>query len=121
MYLISIYFDEKTTKRIQQYINKVAQRTGNPFMTEGRVPPHITVSAFDTRQEESAIRCLREKTRQLEGGTLQWTSIGAFLPNVIYLSPVLNEYLHKLSVEFYDSIRQLEDTIISPYYRPFQW
>ena len=53
MYLISIYFDEETNKRIQRYINLVAEKTGNTFMTAGHVPPHITVSAFEAREEEN--------------------------------------------------------------------
>ena len=55
MYLISIYFDPKTNKKIQQYINKVARQTGNTFMLDGNVPPHITISAFETIDEQAAI------------------------------------------------------------------
>ena len=50
MYLVSIYFDEKTTSRIQGYITQVAKRSGNPFMIEKNVPPHLTISAFETRR-----------------------------------------------------------------------
>ena len=34
MYLISAYFDEKTNRIINRYINQIAAKTGNPFMTE---------------------------------------------------------------------------------------
>lgn len=50
MYLISIYFDDKTNNRIQQAINQVAKKSGNTFMLDAEVPPHITVSAFETGQ-----------------------------------------------------------------------
>ena len=46
MYLISIYFDEKTDKKIRNLINHVAQKTGNDFMQEHHVPPHITVTGI---------------------------------------------------------------------------
>ena len=39
MYLVSIYFDENTNKKLQQYINKVAEQTGNTFMLDEKVPP----------------------------------------------------------------------------------
>ena len=55
MYLISVYFDEKTNKNIQNLIAKVAKKTGNDFMIEGKVPPHITVSAFETKQEAEVL------------------------------------------------------------------
>ena len=51
MYTISIYFDEKSNKTIQQYINQIAKLTGNTYMVDEQVPPHITLSAFDTKKE----------------------------------------------------------------------
>lgn len=121
MYLVSIYFDEKTNKTIQNYINQVAEKTGNAFMIDGKVPPHITISAFETRQEEKVIEVLEAAASKISSEQLQWTSVGAFFPYVIYLAPVLNEYLHLTVQTIYDSIAEIEDTIISPYYRPFQW
>ena len=49
MYHISLYFDEKTNKIIQQYINLIAKKSGNTYMLDNQVPPHITLSAFDTQ------------------------------------------------------------------------
>lgn len=121
MYLISIYFDEKTNKKIQQYINQVAEKTGNTFMLDGNVPPHITISAFETRQEEKVIEVLEKVVQNLTPGKLQWASVGQFFPYVIFLAPVLNEYLHELSVQIYDALSQVEDIMISPYYQPLQW
>ncbi len=50
MYTISVYFDEKSNKTIQQYINQIARQTGNTYMLDEQVPPHITISAFDTKK-----------------------------------------------------------------------
>lgn len=63
MYLVSIYFDEKTNKTIQGLIDKVARKTGNNFMIAGKVPPHITVSAFETKHEEEIMGRLRTVAR----------------------------------------------------------
>ena len=121
MYLISIYFDEQTNKRITQYIHQVAKKSGNTFMLDGNVPPHITISSFETRNEEKVIQVLERKLPELKRGTLQWASVGVFLPYVIYLAPVLNEYLHNLSLCIYKSVVEVEDTTISRFYRPLQW
>ena len=43
MYLVSVYFDDKSNKIISDYINKIAQKTGNTFMTDNHVPPHLTI------------------------------------------------------------------------------
>lgn len=121
MYLVSIYFDEKTNKKIQQYINKVAEKTGNAYMLDGNVPPHITISAFETQNEETAIEKLEGVVKNLKRGKLQWVSVGQFFPYVLYIAPVLKEYLHEMSVTLYDTLVQMEGVKISPYYKPFGW
>lgn len=121
MYLVSIYFDDKTNERIQQYINQVAKRTGNLFMVEGKVPPHITVSAFHAKSEEQAIELFYKVVEGLKGGSVQWVSVGVFLPYVIYLAPVLDEYLHGMSARVYEELSMVEGIQIRPCYKPFQW
>ena len=49
MYLISAYFDQRTTKNLQKYIDRIAQEAGNTFMTQNHVPPHMTISAIEAR------------------------------------------------------------------------
>lgn len=121
MYLISLYFDDNTNKVIQNYINKVAEKTGNTFMLDGNVPPHITISAFETKREDACITVLSDVVEQIECGKLQWVSLGEFLPYVIYISPVLNEYLYELIVKIYGNVKKVPETKMSPYYRPFSW
>ena len=121
MYLVSLYFDVKTNDRIQQYINTVAKRTGNTYMLDGKVPPHITISAFESKHEIQVIERLDECVKELQSGRIQWASVGAFFPSVIYLSPVLNEYLHQVSFTVYTALEGLEDTNIRKCYKPFSW
>ena len=54
MYLISIYFDENTEKKMKGYMNQIAKKSGNFAMIEGNVPPHITVSAFAAVSEKAS-------------------------------------------------------------------
>ena len=121
MYLVSIYFDEKTNRKIQRYINQVAEKSGNTFMLDGNVPPHITVSAFEGLNEENIIEVMDEIVSQLFQGNLHWTTAGQFFPYVMYISPVLNQYLHEMSEKVYRGLQKVEGIKISPYYRPFQW
>lgn len=37
------------------------------------------------------------------------------------MAPILNEYLHNLSVNIYEGISLIENISISKYYLPFQW
>lgn len=121
MYLISAYFDKETNNRIQQYMNQVAKRTGNNSMLEGKVPPHITISSFEIKDVSQVISLLEQNIAELQQGLIRWTSVGVFLPYVIYLSPVLNTYLHGLSKAITDTLEQAEGIRLSPYYQPFSW
>lgn len=121
MYLISVYFDEKTNRRIQRYIDLVAEKAGNLFMTEGQVPPHMTISAFETQREEVALEALGRVSKRLGKGTLTWASTGQFFPYVIFLQPVLNAYLHNIAEVVSEELEGVDDIKISPFYQPFQW
>lgn len=121
MYLISIYFDESTEKILNSHIQHVAKATGNTFMLDNNVPPHITVAAVETKQEDVVISRVEELIKKLTCGEIKFVSVGSFASKVIYVQPVLNEYLHNLSVELSKELGQIEETILSPYYQPFSW
>ena len=121
MYLVSLYFDDKTTIKIQNLIDKVAEKSKNKFMIDNNVPPHITIGAFETNNENEVIKILDKKLKNFKSGEIIFASIGLFKSSVIFLSPVLNEYLHNLSVNIYEDLKDIDNTIISKYYMPFQW
>ena len=121
MYLVSLYFDNKSTMKIQGFINKVSAESGNNFMTHNNVPPHITIASFQTNEEDRVIEILDKIIRDTDKGIITWASIGIFKSSVIFLAPVLNEYLHNLSVNIYEGISLVENISISKYYLPFNW
>lgn len=121
MYLVSLYFDSETNNRIRSYIEKVSMATGNKYMIDGKVPPHITIAAFDNIPEEKAIELLDDKLKYIRRDKVLWASIGVFKSNVIYITPILSEYLHNISVEINYSIECEENISISKFYRPFNW
>ena len=139
MYLISIYFDGQTSASLEKLIRRVAEATDNTFMLDNQVPPHITVAAVETRREDELLDCInqlvcesrnddervlttRDMTQStLRSGELQLVSVGAFFPQVLFVQPVLNEYLYNLSVKLSEKLSVIEETIVSPYYQPFRW
>ena len=121
MYLISLYFDEKTEYMMQGLINKVADKTGNTFMLDGKIPPHITVTGFETRNEAKAIELFEKSIANVKSDDVFFASVGSFKSTVIYAEPVLNEYLHNLSVYFNQVFKGIEDVRFSPFYNPFGW
>lgn len=139
VYHISVYFDEKTTAHMQEFIEKVAQATGNHYMTEAKVPPHITLCALECGDEEALKAALESVFGKVQHGTLQWVSVGTFLPGVIFLQPVLNKYLQGLMETVYGCVQDFAEGVpdsaeaapgcartptgvkIKPCYKPFSW
>ena len=121
MYLISIYFDNETEDRLNLTMQRVAKTTGNQFMLDNQVPPHITVASVETKHESDLIARIESITKNLKQGEIKFVSVGSFSTKVVFVQPVLNEYLHQLSVVLTKELEQMDETILSPYYQPFSW
>lgn len=64
MYLISVHFDDHANKILQRYIDEVAKATGNTFMIDHKVPPHMTISSIEAKSVDvlkPAFESLAEK------------------------------------------------------------
>ena len=121
MYLISAYFDENTNKILQRYVDHIAEKTGNEFMKEHNVPPHMTVSAIEARNIEVLIPAFKKLEGNLLSGEIRFVSVGQLLPYVFYVTPVLNEYLLNLSRQVFDCFSDIPETTISRFYQPLSW
>lgn len=121
MYLVSLYFDNKTDNRIRSLIKLVARRSGNLFMIEEEVPPHITVAAVEATDEGQLVECLHKICMKVQSGKITWASVGTFLPYVIYIEPVLNQYLHDVSTQVNTGITALDGVKLRQNYQPFAW
>lgn len=121
MYLISIYFDDNSNQIIQSFIDSVAYVTNNRFMLDNNVPPHITIAAFNTRNETEAIEIFTRVAADFKEGRVDWVTIGSFKQSVIYIAPVLNEYLHDLCKRAYEELQSIEGKVVDKKYMPFNW
>lgn len=122
MYLVSLYFDEKTNQKISSLMECAATRSGNTDMIDKHVPPHITLAAFESREsEEMLIGALDRALSGLEQGDLMWVSVAAFFPHVLFLAPVPGEYLQGLSQRVCNELTTCGDTQMQDCYRPHNW
>lgn len=121
MYLISVYFDKETNRILQRYIDKIAKRTGNDFMTKHNVPPHLTVSSVEARGVEVLKPAMEALENKLSAGNIKFVSVGQLLPYVIYTTPVMNDYLLELSKTIYHQVKDIPETKVSSYYKPMSW
>ena len=118
MYLISAYFDQRTTKILQKQIDRIARETGNTFMTQNHVPPHMTISAIEARNVEVLVPAMDVLQGKIECGPVQFVSVGQLLPYVCYATPVLNRYLLDLSVRVNEAVQNIPETSVSRFYQP---
>ena len=90
-------------------------------MVEHNVPPHITISAFEVCNEDGIVNILENVVKSVKSNSLQWISMGVFKSSTVFIQPVLNEYLHNVSSVIYESIKDVPNTKVSKYYKPFSW
>ena len=113
MYLVSVYFDKTAEHILQRYINKIAEKTGNSFMTDNNVPPHMTISAIEARSENALLGAMDNLQNSLSNGTISIVSVGQLLPYVFYATPVLNGYLQDLSEKVFDEMKSIPECAVS--------
>ena len=117
MYLVSVYFDKTAVHILQRYINKIAEKTGNSFMVDNNVPPHMTISAIEARSENALLGAMDNLRNSLFNGTISIVSVGQLLPYVFYATPVLNGYLQDLSEKVFDEVKSIPESTVSRYYK----
>lgn len=120
MYLISAYFDDSTNKKLQRLIDRIATESGNTFLPDHHVPPHMTLSSLEARNPAVLLPHIEPLQDDLSQGTVQFVSVGMFFPYVMYAAPVLNEYLQNTMQRIYDRVERIEEVSVSKYYRPMQ-
>ena len=121
MYLVSVYFDSKTDRILQKHIDRVSAVSGNHFMTDNRVPPHMTILALEARSADELIPAFESLKGKIESCEVNFVTVGQLFPYVIYAGPVLDDHLRELSEKAYGCFESLEGVTFSRYYMPGSW
>lgn len=121
MYLISLYFDEETEALLQKHIERVAAKTGNTYMLDNRIPPHITIASCGCGREDMLAAEMERVVKTWRQGAVEWVAVGSFKPHVLFFAPVLNSYLHELCVSANALLSELCGERSFGYYQPFRW
>ena len=53
-YAVSLHFSQKVNEIVISTLQAIADETGNRFMIENKIPPHIAIGAFHAAREEEA-------------------------------------------------------------------
>lgn len=92
-YAVTLEFDKISAKKMQEMIERTARVTGCDQMVQQKVPPHVTVCCLEGDNDEALLAEMEEIAASMSKQTLRFANIGVFNPLVIYLGPIMNEFL----------------------------
>lgn len=121
MYLVSVYFDGETERILRGHIERIAERSGNAFMTANNVPPHLTVASLEARSADELLPAFRKLSGKACSGRVNFVSIGQFFPYVIYSAALYDDYLRELSEKVHVCFEGLNEVSSSRFYLPGSW
>ncbi len=120
-YAITLEFDKETENKIQELIDEVAKVTGCDYMKQSKIPPHVTVSALVSDNEEALLSEMESIAETMEKDFIWFANIGVFNPLVIYLGPVMNEFLQNTCRTVNERLLKYADVGNRGRYLPNQW
>ncbi|GHT98935.1 hypothetical protein FACS1894142_5910 [Spirochaetia bacterium] len=95
-YAVALYFDKTIEEKINSLILKIANDCGNKYMVDNKIPPHITISLFQYDDIIAPIiKIIDENISWFKKGNISLVSIGIFNPNVLFIMPIVNNFLIK--------------------------
>ncbi|MBE5883843.1 MAG: 2'-5' RNA ligase family protein [Lachnospiraceae bacterium] len=120
-YAVTLEFDRETEYMIQELIDEVAKVTGCDYMKQSKIPPHVTVSALVSDNEEAMLLEMESIVQLMNKDVVWFANIGVFNPLVIYLGPVMNEFLQSTCRTVNERLLKYAEVGNRGRYLPNQW
>jgi len=120
-YAVTLEFDKETEDKIQEMIDEVARVTGCDYMKQSKIPPHVTVSGLVSDNEEALLSEMEKIAESISKSSIWFANIGVFNPLVIYLGPVMNEFLQSTCRTVNERLLKYADVGNKGNYLPNQW
>lgn len=94
-YAVSLHFTKDVNDIISAATKEIAQLTGNNFMLDNKVPPHVTIGAFhvDKQDEPKLLQLVQDFAKTQTPGTIHFTEPGDFNQKVLFIKPQKDEFL----------------------------
>ena len=122
-YAVSLHFSQKVNDIVISTLQAIADETGNRFMIENKIPPHITIGAFHAAREEEAklLQLVEEFAQGQKAGSVQFSKIGDFNGKVLFLQPEKNLFLSKINNALHSLLLPEFEKAENGYYLPDIW
>lgn len=122
-YAVSLHFTQDVNEIILNTMSSISELTGNHFMIDNKVPPHVTIGAFHGAKETEGklIRIVEEFTKTQGSGMVRFSEIGNFNQKVLFLKPEKDEFLTTINNELHKTILPEFEAGENGYYVPEIW
>lgn len=120
-YAVTLEFDKTSESKMQEMINEVARVTGCDQMVQQKVPPHVTVCCLEGDNDEALLAEMERIAATMSKHTLRFANIGIFNPLVIYLGPIVNEFLLETNRIVNESLLPYAEVGNKGNYLPNRW
>lgn len=120
-YAVVVHFDSDTTHRINKFIRAISRATGNSYMIDTNITPHITIGCFNAWETDRLIDIVKEIIDDIKTDTIEFDEIKAFEPRVLFLSPKRNAYLTEFNERVYEAFYGKFKPGENGYYIPEHW
>lgn len=120
-YAIVLYFDDTTNKIIGNIIERASSLSGNNYMLDINIPPHVTLGCFFGDEQVDLHERVESFAKSVTPFEVTFHSIGAFEPYVLFASPVKDEYLTQLNALLHESFLNDYEPAENANYLPDRW
>ena len=122
-YAVSLHFSQKVNEVVISTLQAIADKTGNRFMIENKIPPHITIGAFHAAREEEAklLQLVEDFVQDQKAGTVQFSEVGNFNGKVLFLKPEKNLFLSEINNALHSLLLPEFEKAENGYYLPDIW
>lgn len=122
-YAVSLQFSMDVNEIISSAVSLIAEETGNSFIIENRIPPHITIGAFHAARDDEGklLRLVEDFSRNQKTGLVHFTGIGNFKEKVLFLKPEKDGFLTEINRKLHELILPEFEKGDNGYYLPEVW
>ena len=120
-YAIILCFDDETESYFNTLIRSIFDCGVSSYMIDEKIPPHICLAYFQTEAIDELANELEGYIASFKSCDIVWSSLGAFVPNVLFAAPVMSEYLLNSCIDFNRLIDPFSTPGQNGWYLPYQW
>lgn len=122
-YAVSLHFSQNVNEIITSAVTSIADVTGNRFILENKIPPHVTIGAFHAAKEKELrlMQLVEDFSKSQKSSTVHFTEIENFNDKVLFLKPEKDDFLSVINKRLHEVLLPEFEKGENGYYLPDIW